>query len=576
MDDIVALCRRRGFIFQSSEIYGGINGFWDYGPLGTLLKRNLKNAWWEDMVERELTGPDGQPIDMVGVDTTIIMHPKVWEASGHVAGFNDPMVDCKACKARFRDDQVFVLLFRKNPLPADYEARLWERFGQINEACRDLVEKGFPADDVERHPSIQALIKAAIISDIAPEFLKAVVASNEAEAEVLGALTSRERRIFADVNPTMVTPLSTYRKLGRIVFPPPPCPNCNLPQLTEPRQFNLMFETYVGAIRDEENKSYLRPETAQGIFINFWNIVDTSRVKVPFGIAQQGKAFRNEVTPRNFTFRSREFEQMEIEFFIHPDSAKEWYAYWRDMRYQWWQSIGLTSSNLQLREHEKDELAHYAKEGAGTSDIEYKFPFTAPGFGELEGVAHRADFDLKAHANATGKGDKLKYFDQELQVKLQNEGKSKDEINERSRYFPHVIEPSAGADRGTLALICEAFTPTPERQGSAFVMKFHPRMAPIKAAVFPLVAKDGMPEVAEKLYKQLRKRWNVEFDVKQSIGKRYARMDEAGTPFCFTIDGETLTTQTVTVRHRDTAQQERIAIDKVEAFLEEKIGGGAR
>jgi glycyl-tRNA synthetase len=344
---------------------------------------------------------------------------------------------------------------------------------------------------------------------------------------------------------------------------------CNL---TEPRLFNLMFKTYVGALQDEESTAYLRPETAQGIFVNFWNVVDTSRVKVPFGIAQQGKAFRNEVTPRNFTFRSREFEQMEIEFFIHPSTANEWYKFWRDQRYQWWQSIGLTSSNLQLREHEKDELAHYAKQGAGTSDIEYRFPFTAPGFGELEGVAHRADYDLKAHANMTGKADKLKYFDQDLQVKLQNEGKSKEEINERSRYFPHVIEPSAGADRGTLALICEAFTPTPERQGSAFVMKFHPRMAPIKAAVFPLVNKDGMPEVAEKLYRELRLRWRVDFDEKQSIGKRYARMDEAGTPYCFTIDGDTLKDQTVTVRYRDTAQQERIGIDRVGEFLNERIG----
>ena len=469
MDDIVALCRRRGFIFQSSEIYGGINGFWDYGPLGAELKRNLKNAWWQDIVQSELTGPDDKPIDMVGLDTTIIMHPKVWEASGHVAGFSDPMIDCKECKARFRADHLGESQCGLKPS---------KRPGETDK-CK----------------------------------------------------------------------------------------------LTEARQFNLMFRTHVGATATEEDVAYLRPETAQGIFANFWNVVDTSRVKVPFGIAQQGKAFRNEVTPRNFTFRSREFEQMEIEFFIHPSTANEWYAFWRDQRYQWWQSIGLTSSNLQLREHEKDELAHYAKQGAGTSDIEYRFPFTAPGFGELEGVAHRADFDLKAHANMTGKGDKLKYFDQDLQVKLQNEGKAKEEITERSRYFPHVIEPSAGADRGTLALLCEAFTPTPERQGSAFVMKFHPRMAPIKAAVFPLVNKDGMPEIAESLYRELRKNWRVDFDEKQSIGKRYARMDEAGTPYCLTIDGDTLKDQSVTVRYRDTAQQERLAIDKVEEFLKEKIGG---
>jgi glycyl-tRNA synthetase len=316
-----------------------------------------------------------------------------------------------------------------------------------------------------------------------------------------------------------------------------------------------MFETYIGAVRDEENKSYLRPETAQGIFINFLNVVNTSRVSVPFGIAQVGKAFRNEVTPRNFTFRSREFEQMEIEFFIHPAHANEWYAFWRDNRFKWWQSVGLAGHRLRLREHEKKELAHYAREGAGVCDIEYQFPFTAPGFGELEGVAHRADFDLKAHATMCGKGDKLKYFDQE-----RNE-----------RYFPHVIEPSAGADRGVLALICEAYTPDETRPSKVY-MKFHPRMAPIKAALFPLVNKDGMPEVAERLYRELRRRFVCDYDPKQSIGKRYARMDEAGTPYCFTIDGDTLKDQTVTVRYRDTQQQERIGIGKVAGFLAQKIG----
>ena len=341
--------------------------------------------------------------------------------------------------------------------------------------------------------------------------------------------------------------------------------------LTPARQFNLMFETYVGAVKSEDSKAWLRPETAQGIFANFRNVLDTSRVKVPFGIAQIGKAFRNEVTPRNFTFRSREFEQMEIEFFIHPDSAKQWYEFWRDARFKWWQSIGITSDHLQLRAHDKDELSHYAKDGAGTSDIEYRFPFTAPGFGELEGVAHRTDFDLRQHAEHSGLKDKLKYFDQDLQVRLQNQGVPKEEINQKVRYFPHVIEPSAGADRGTLAVLCEAFTPDPARP-SGVVMKFHPRLAPIKAGVYPLVAKDGMPEVAEKLYMELRQKYAIEYDPKQAIGKRYARMDEAGTPYCFTIDGDSLKDQTVTVRDRDTLQQERIGIDKVAAFLAEKIG----
>ena len=352
--------------------------------------------------------------------------------------------------------------------------------------------------------------------------------------------------------------------------PQQPCPNCG-GDLTEPRQFNLMFESYAGAVQDESSKVYLRPETAQGIFCNFRNIIDTSRVKVPFGIAQQGKAFRNEVTPRNYTFRSREFEQMEIEFFIHPDTAHEWYKFWRDSRFQWWQSIGLTSANLQLREHDKDELAHYAKEGAGTSDIEYKFPFTDPGFGELEGVAHRTDFDLRQHAQHSGLGDKLKYFDQDLQVKLLAQQMPKEEIDKKCKYFPHVIEPSAGADRGALALLCEAYTDDPGRP-SGVVMKFHPRMAPIKAAIFPLVDKDGMPEIARHLYNDLRNTWNVQLDVKQNIGKRYARMDEAGTPFCFTVDSQTLQDQTVTVRHRDTLLQERLNLSQVRAFLADKIG----
>ncbi len=501
MDELVALCRRRGFIFQSSEIYGGINGFWDYGPLGTALKRNLKAAWWNDMVERDLPGPDGQSVDIVGLDCTIIMNPKVWQASGHVGGFADPMVDCRQSKQRYRADHLVVL----GRTAAD--ARLY----------------AFTSGDEE------GLAKAT----------KALCKYERIEALDAAAHTTRPF--------TALSAEERARCLG---------PHANeVGSLTEPRQFNLMFETFVGALRDEDARAYLRPETAQGIFANFWNVVDTSRVKVPFGIAQVGKAFRNEVTPRNFTFRSREFEQMEIEFFIEPSTAPEWYAFWRDRRFAWWQSIGLSSANLQLREHEKDELAHYAKEGAGTSDIEYRFPFTAPGFGELEGVAHRADFDLKAHANACGKGEKMRYFDQ-----ARNE-----------RYFPHVVEPSAGADRGTLALLCEAFTPDPARPSGVF-MKFHPRMAPIKAAVYPLVAKDGLPEIADSLFKDLRRTWVVECDEKQSIGKRYARMDEAGTPYCFTVDSESLTNQTVTVRHRDSLQQERIALDAVRGWLAERLG----
>jgi len=448
MDAIVALCRRRGFIFQSSEIYGGIGGFWDYGPLGVLLKNNIRDRWWRDMVLAPPIGPDGRELEIVGLDCAIISHPKVWEASGHVAGFADPMVDCKKCKSRFRADQV------------------------AEAAC----------------------------------------------------------------------PLKPSKRPGE-------CGG----ELTEPRQFNLMFQTYVGALVDEESRAYLRPETAQGMFYNFRNVLDTTRVKVPFGLAQLGKGFRNEITPRNFIFRSREFEMMEVEFFVHPSEANDWYQFWRKTRYEWWQSLGLAGSNLRLRDHERDELAHYARDNGGCADVEYAFPFSGEkGFSELEGIAYRSNFDLTQHQNTSGAN--LEYFDQER----------------GERYLPHVIEPAAGLTRGLLAVLCEAYTPDPSRPSQVY-MKFHPSLAPLKAGVFPLVNKDGMPEIAQRLYQELRGRFAVEIDVKQSIGKRYARMDEAGTPYCFTIDGQTLQDQSVTVRYRDTATQERIALDKVSRFLADHI-----
>ncbi len=322
--------------------------------------------------------------------------------------------------------------------------------------------------------------------------------------------------------------------------------------LTPPRQFNLMFKTIVGATGSEDDKAYLRPETAQGIFVNFKNVVDTTRVKIPFGIGNTGTSFRNEVTPRNFTFRSREFDQAELEFFCHPSESQDWYKFWRDFRMEWWQSIGLNGENLILREHDKDELSHYSQ---GTSDVEYRFPFTAPGFGELEGIAHRGDYDLKQHQEHSRV--KLEYFDTTRGETLPNGGKKGE------KYLPHCIEPAAGLDRGVLALICEAYTRDESRPSPEF-LKLHPRLAPIKAAIFPLVDKDGMPEVAEKLYDELSARFGkiglIETEAKQSIGKRYARMDEAGCPYCFTIDGQTLQDQTVTVR-RDrghTAEQSRI------------------
>ncbi len=554
MDNIVALCRRRAFIWQSSEIYGGINGFWDYGPMGAALKRNLKGAWHRDIIGSPGNGPDGKPLDIVEVDCTIIMHPKVWEASGHVASFADPMSKCAKCGHSVRADHVWDVLATQCEWLRSLLQEVTPVTGQIDtpRLLRWAGGKG------KRLAPNLALVRNP---QVTLAWLAERVNSRPGQPPEMKELVQ-----YIATEQLAATGLQT------------PCPQCG-GDLSEARPFKLMFESHAGLSQTDDNKVYLRPETAQGIFTQFWNVVDTSRVKVPFGIAQQGKAFRNEVTPRNFTFRSREFEQMEIEFFIpHPDSLQpgdlspvEWYQYWRKSRYEWWQRVGLAGENLQLREHDKDELSHYAKDGAGVCDVEYRFPFTAPGFGELEGIAHRADFDLKAHATHCGKGDKMKYFDQDLQVKLQNQGVPKEEINKKCRYFPHVIEPSAGADRGTLALLCEAYTPDPARP-SGVVMRFHPRMAPIKAGMFPLVAKDGMPEIADKLYRELRGKYAVECDEKQTIGKRYARMDEVGTPYCFTIDGDTVKDQTVTVRHRDTLQQERIGLDKVSAFLAEKIG----
>ena len=462
MDKIVALTKRRGFIFQSSEIYGGVNGAWDYGPLGVLLKRNVKDAWWRAMVhDRE---------DIVGLDSSILMHPMVWKSSGHVDGFSDPMVDCKACKKRFRSDDMEGL----------------------------------------------------------------------AEGQI-----------------------------------PTKCPSCG-GELTEPRSFNLMFETYLGPVVDTSAKTFLRPETAQGIFVNFANVVATGRVKVPFGIAQIGKSFRNEINPRNFTFRSREFEQMEMEFFCAPGTDDEWFQKWVEARWNWYVGLGLKTDRMRLRAHEK--LAHYSK---ATTDIEYQYPF---GWGELEGVANRTDFDLRQHqrgVRTTGKWDggdltklplaeedaeyakgKLSYFDDER----------------KQRYIPYVIEPAAGADRATLAFLCDAYDEdrAPDAKGqdeARVVLRLHPRLAPIKAAVLPLMRKDGHPERAQKIYADLKKRHFVDYDESAAIGKRYRRQDEIGTPLCITIDYDTIKDGTVTVRDRDTMQQTRVSEDKLRDLLDEKIGG---
>ncbi|HMP61124.1 MAG TPA: glycine--tRNA ligase [Gemmatales bacterium] len=476
MEKLVSLCKRRGFIFQASEIYGGINGFWDYGPLGTELKKNIKDAWWQDMVRNPPPGPDGEEISMVGLDSAIIQNPKVWQASGHATGFQDPMVDCKTegCKGRFRADQI---------------------------------------------------------------------ASNQC-------------------------PLKPSKCPGEFE-------KC---QITEARAFNLMFETYVGAVKDDAASAWLRPETAQGIFTNFKNVVDSSRVRPPFGIAQIGKAFRNEINPRNYTFRSREFEQMEIEFFCHPDESMKWYQYWRNLRLSWYTKLGIQSEKLRPREQGEKELAHYSK---ACTDIEYLFPFSDEPQ-ELEGVAHRGAFDLTQHMQHSGKD--LQYFDEESWAKFDKTGikgdkKAEAEAKAKFRYVPHVIEPSAGAARVPLAVLCEAYSEDkmPDEKGNLqerVVMKFHPRLAPIKAAILPLVNKEGMPELAARLYRELKEEWNVRFDDGGAIGRRYRRQDEVGTPFCFTIDGQSLQDQTVTIRHRDDGKQERLPMSQVAATLRQALRPG--
>jgi len=498
MDKLVSLCKRRGFVFPSSEVYGGINGFWDYGPLGVELKRNIKDAWWRDNVQSR--------DDMVGLDCSIIMNPRIWEASGHVGGFSDPMVDCRATKERYRADQMYVFAYL------------------------------FPATNAKGEPT--------------EAWLAGLGGSPEEAAEGVEKRAVKLARKFGKpTDPPEVTPYLQIAAEDRIKVVGPATDESGT--LTEPRSFNLMFKTYVGALESESNVAYLRPETAQGIFANFKNVVDTARVKLPFGIAQIGKSFRNEINPRNFTFRSREFEQMEIEFFCRPEEAKDWYKYWRDARFAWYTGLGLRSDRLRLRDHDAEELAFYS---TATADIEYAFPF---GVSELEGVAHRGDYDLTQHMKFSGKD--LSYFDEE----------------KKERFTPHVVEPSAGADRATLAFLCEAFAEDEVGGEVRTVLRFHPRLAPVKAAVFPLVKRDGMPEKAQAIHRELKRNHNVAYDEKGAVGRRYRRQDEAGTPFCITVDSQTMTDDTVTFRDRDSCRQWRVPAAGAAAALRDLLEGGA-
>lgn len=532
MDQIVSLCKRRGFLFQSSEIYGGLNGFWDYGPLGVELKRNVKNTWWQDLVlghddMNTLPGAHS-PYSMTGIDSTIIMHPQVWKCSGHYDLFHDYMVDCRESKKRYRHDQV---------------------------VGRWVTAKG----------------KSAFVATQSSETALADIEHSALKFFNLRAKNVDELHWDSDLQS-----LTAVENFDQVLGPDAK----NLGTLTPPREFNLMFKTTIGALGGEDDSAFLRPETAQGIFMNFKNVLDSTRCRLPLGIAQIGKSFRNEITPRNFTFRSREFEQMEIEFFCHPNESSKWYQFWRDRRLQWYLNLGIANDRLRLREHHLDELSHYS---IGTADIEYAFPFLAPGdFGELEGIAHRGDFDLRSHSEG-----KLNEKEKPLKVELGPDGKPKwrgsgKDLSYRDdltgeRYIPHVIEPSAGADRATLAFICEAYheDQAPDDEGqmqTRTVLKFHPRLAPIKAAVLPLVKKDGMPEMAKEIYLSLKRKFNVFYDEKAAVGRRYRRQDEAGTPYCITIDGQSLVDQTVTIRDRDTLEQHRIAAGDVEKVIAEKIG----
>jgi glycyl-tRNA synthetase len=467
-EKLVSLCKRRGFIFQSSEIYGGLSATYDYGPLGVELKRNITQRWWRAMVYEH--------DNIEGIDAAILMHPTVWKASGHVDAFNDPLIDDRASKMRYRADQLIE----------GHIARL-DRQGKTDRAAE-----------------VQQKLVDALNAEDAPKALYDVIMSEEIKSPDSGAF-----------------------------------------DWTEVRQFNLMFSTYIGPIADPDNKIYLRPETAQGIFVNFHNVRETGRQQIPFGIAQIGKAFRNEIVARQFIFRMREFEQMEMQYFIKPGDQKESFEAWREKRMQWHLSNGIRPEKLRWHVHEK--LAHYAD---AAQDIQYQFPI---GWQEVEGIHSRTDYDLARHQEYSGK--KMEYFDTQTQ----------------ERYVPYVVETSVGLDRTILMLLSEAYREDQVDGETRVVLKFHPEVAPVKAAVLPLVKKDGMPEIAHAIEKDLRRHFNVFYDEKGAIGRRYRRMDEIGTPYCITVDGETSEQGTVTVRERDSMQQERIPKENVATYLFDRM-----
>jgi glycyl-tRNA synthetase len=510
MDKIVSLSKRRGFIFQSSEIYGGLGSAWDYGPLGVELKNNVKRLWWRDNVHLR--------DDMVGLDAAITMHPKVWEASGHLASFADPFTGCLDCGRHYRADHVEEA--RKN-------SKWWQRLMEVRaKGTWSAVVNWVKGDGKKLAPNL-ASVK---------------------QAEAFAERVSRP----GQHGPNQL-PESEF--LNEIGGSDSICPSCG-GKLSEPRPAGLMLETSLGPVQETAIKVYLRPETAQGIFVNFDNVLQASRKKLPFGIAQIGKAFRNEITPGNFTFRTREFEQMEIEFFCMPGTDESWHQKWVDERFEWYQRYGMRTENIRQRKHELDELAHYAK---GCVDIEYLFPM---GWSELEGIANRTDYDLKQHSQFSGKA--LEYFDEESKQKI----------------IPYVIEPSAGADRSTLAFLVDAYHEEEVRGEKRVVLKFHPELAPIKIAVLPLLKKnDRIVETAKKLTADLGRRWYTVYDDTASIGRLYRRQDEVGTPFCVTVDVQTVGDEKspaddkVTIRDRNTMEQVRVSLSTLESTMEKLMAG---
>lgn len=469
LEKLVSLAKRRGIIFPSSEIYGGLASVWDYGPVGVEIKRNVKNLWWKSFVtERD---------DIFGIDASILMHPNVWKASGHLDSFSDPLVECSETGKRYREDHIFILEIGTNK-------------------------------------------ENKIIS---------IEASDEDEAR-----NKVKNKILS------IKPLTECKDKNN------PSPDGGI--LSEPRNFNLMFKTFLGPVEDSSATVYLRPETAQAMFVNFLNVLNTSRKKIPFGIAQQGKSFRNEITPGNFTFRTREFEQMEMEFFCSPDEDESWHDYWINFSLDWFKKYGLREENLMIRKHDKDELPHYSK---ASSDIEYLFPWS---WGELETISNRTDYDLKAHSELSGKD--LSYFDQE----------------NNKRYTPYVIEPAMGADRSVLAFLCDAYCEEETEKESRTLLKLHPEIAPIKIAVLPLSRNEKLTEFSRNIFDKLNSIYQTQYDDTQSIGRRYRRQDEIGTPLCVTVDFESVEQDnSVTIRHRDTMKQIRVSSDKLIEAIHDQL-----